>query len=148
MRNSITISAGRAFFLWTAEPAQRGPSLKPGLYFQGPFFRRNLASAKGRPYGRGKRFSLAQCCQNGKFFLFEPAEINGVIYAVNGKKNLRRLEFRNSADALAFAMLRECVAGKIRVVVFLADFKEQIIDGIAKTQHPHIRLKNQLQSRA
>ena len=68
-----------------------------------------------------------------EFFLFDPTEIDGVVDAMHGKKDLRWLQLRNGANAFALLVLSESVAGEIRVFIIFTHFEEQIVDGVTET---------------
>ncbi len=118
----------------------RADQPQPALHLRRPLPMRNRAFAESGFDGHAQSFSLSKRGENRKFLLLDAAEVNGVVDAVHGQKNLRWLQLCNSANAFALAMLRESVAGEIRVFVFFAHFKEKIVYGITETQQSHVRL--------
>src|SRR6267143_4712975 len=91
------------------------------------------------------RFSVSHCVEQEEFFRLDAAEIDGEIQPMNCQKDLRRFKLCNGPDLTAFSSFVHSVAGKIRRVVPVFHFQEQIVHGIVQLEQSHIRLDAQLE---
>src|SRR5467141_3482798 len=133
------------FFIWPAKPAQRRPSLKRVLNKCRAVPSRDCTLPESQLDGALDRLSAAQCAEERKIFRLDAAKIDGEIQAMNGQKDLRRFQLCNGPDLTAFSSFLHSVAGKIRRVVPVFHFQEQIVHGIVQLEQSHIRLDAQLE---
>src|SRR5260370_41305564 len=130
----------RALFIWPAKPAESRPSLKRVLNKCRAAGRRDCTLPKSQLDGTLDRLSVPQRAEERKIFRLDAAKIDGEIQAMNGQKDLRRFQLCNGPDLTAFSSFLHSVAGKIRRVVPVFHFQEQVVHRIVQLEELHVRL--------
>ncbi len=128
-----TVAAGRTIRAWPK--SENIFERRPARSSSGILLLRNAASRR-----LSQRLAFAERGEDGEFFGFDAAEIDGIVDAVHNEIDRLRIELGDGADVLFFALFGEGVAGKVGVV-FFANGEEKIVDGIGEVEQANVRLQ-------